>query len=1049
MTTQTKRPRAASGGDKTGQAKRQRKTTGGAGSGKGKGKASAAAAAAAAAEESDDIDRQDVVDFVLPGNLAWYKSTKTTLKSTAYWPVVVFQADLLDDDCTVVWMHPKYVSCEKTPLSALRKWGGVKHAVYIQQGESIKQCDAEWKAVLAETQRFASAQDFKVLEERVHKANILKPAKKTQTTLKQSFGMADDSDNDLEDLSLTKKQPSTARQLSRTPQSAGRSRKSASQPDGDNSLSDLSSDEPESNDKDFVDDVLKRHRGHKQTKTQATLAVDRLHKSVAQQPPTVGRQMGISKKSSSFTSESLSSLKQSKLTIPAAGGPKSSHSRKHSADTDQHEVPRKAARIQRSLTDSMAFSKKYSAHPLDALAVWLTPLRSRSSENDVVLKGFLGRAASTSHAINLAYNAVDSDEEVGDDIDGLYVDERVLVAERTPSYPTSAVTYVPGLIVSLDDRKISVRRYNEPQPVEVDRSQVLTVSDSAGASVKFAPLGYMPDLTDVARAEQQELDENYINQDLVDKLQAVKPYLEAILDGAQESFRVTRFYSRTGGRDLYQYVGRGQWSKQDRDMVHRLLKEEYGPPPDAAGEPSASQSSMLSNEASSPRKTPPVSLTPCMDLSSPPTSPVRSSPQKSSQNTEPEVGRRTNLDSLSFLRRDAFVYLVLYPECLIRLSLLQQLPDETYILPPATAEQLAAADQALQEGHWPYTFLETIKRADELLRQRPPPLAQSPVQLSSNMNRPKATNGIIANILNSIDSSSSSSSSDFEDDPRDADYKTRTSKTPTTNTRKMSYISDAVQHQNQVIQQFWQNHINTLEQNEIDFKIHPLPLARIKKVMKSDHEVKQLMISSEAPLIFSKACELFIAELTLRAWLVAEENKRRTLQRSDIATAVGKSDQYDFLIDIVPREDPNGARKYPKFDMPMGEYLPPPGGVMPPAFLPMHDGQAAADVSYPPNAGPAGYYPPGPPPMPPSSAGPDAAQYVHPPPAMTVSGVSALMPMGTASSRHIMSGALHTTPAHPQMMPPMMSQTPTSEHQLAPSAAPNGSDMSTSAKQPE
>lgn len=36
----------------------------------------------------------------------------------------------------------------------------------------------------------------------------------------------------------------------------------------------------------------------------------------------------------------------------------------------------------------------------------------------------------------------------------------------------------------------------------------------------------------------------------------------------------------------------------------------------------------------------------------------------------------------------------------------------------------------------------------------------------------------------------------------------------------------------------------------------------------------------------------------------AEENKRRTLQRSDVASAVSRSDQFDFLIDIVPREEP-------------------------------------------------------------------------------------------------------------------------------------------------
>ena len=62
------------------------------------------------------------------------------------------------------------------------------------------------------------------------------------------------------------------------------------------------------------------------------------------------------------------------------------------------------------------------------------------------------------------------------------------------------------------------------------------------------------------------------------------------------------------------------------------------------------------------------------------------------------------------------------------------------------------------------------------------------------------------------------------------------------------------------------------------------------------------MISQEAPLLFSKACEIFIEELTLRAWMHAEESKRRTLQKSDIATAVAKSDMYDFLIDIVPRD---------------------------------------------------------------------------------------------------------------------------------------------------
>lgn len=95
--------------------------------------------------------------------------------------------------------------------------------------------------------------------------------------------------------------------------------------------------------------------------------------------------------------------------------------------------------------------------------------------------------------------------------------------------------------------------------------------------------------------------------------------------------------------------------------------------------------------------------------------------------------------------------------------------------------------------------------------------------------------------------------------------------------------------------------ITQLESETHDYKVHQLPLARIKKVMKADPEVK--MISAEAPILFAKGCDIFITELTMRAWIHAEENKRRTLQRSDIASALAKSDMFDFLIDIVPREE--------------------------------------------------------------------------------------------------------------------------------------------------
>ena len=109
----------------------------------------------------------------------------------------------------------------------------------------------------------------------------------------------------------------------------------------------------------------------------------------------------------------------------------------------------------------------------------------------------------------------------------------------------------------------------------------------------------------------------------------------------------------------------------------------------------------------------------------------------------------------------------------------------------------------------------------------------------------------------------------------------------------------AQQHQQQ-LRMFWQQQMNEIE-NGSDFKNHQLPLARIKKIMKSDEDVR--MISSEAPVLFAKACEMFILELTLRSWIHSEENKRRTLQRNDIAAAITKTDIFDFLVDIVPRDD--------------------------------------------------------------------------------------------------------------------------------------------------
>ncbi|KAK8798765.1 hypothetical protein WA158_007849 [Blastocystis sp. Blastoise] len=118
--------------------------------------------------------------------------------------------------------------------------------------------------------------------------------------------------------------------------------------------------------------------------------------------------------------------------------------------------------------------------------------------------------------------------------------------------------------------------------------------------------------------------------------------------------------------------------------------------------------------------------------------------------------------------------------------------------------------------------------------------------------------------------------------------------------------------QQQQLALFWsqtQKEINQADANTINKHCVQLPMARIKKIMKTDESVRSCMIGSEAPILLAKACEIFMRELTIRAWVHTEEGKRRTLQKMDISSAVSKSDTFDFLIDIVPREDTKASRK--------------------------------------------------------------------------------------------------------------------------------------------
>ncbi|KAI5192530.1 nuclear transcription factor Y, gamma [Nematocida sp. AWRm77] len=108
-----------------------------------------------------------------------------------------------------------------------------------------------------------------------------------------------------------------------------------------------------------------------------------------------------------------------------------------------------------------------------------------------------------------------------------------------------------------------------------------------------------------------------------------------------------------------------------------------------------------------------------------------------------------------------------------------------------------------------------------------------------------------------------------------------------------------MQKKHVIIEEYWRDILGYVSTMGGGPKENVLPLARIKRLMKVEQEVSK--VASEVPLLFSRITEIFIEELTLRAWQYTEEGKRRILQRSDICSAIKSSDVFDFLIYLMPK----------------------------------------------------------------------------------------------------------------------------------------------------
>ncbi|CAD6268356.1 unnamed protein product [Miscanthus lutarioriparius] len=100
----------------------------------------------------------------------------------------------------------------------------------------------------------------------------------------------------------------------------------------------------------------------------------------------------------------------------------------------------------------------------------------------------------------------------------------------------------------------------------------------------------------------------------------------------------------------------------------------------------------------------------------------------------------------------------------------------------------------------------------------------------------------------------------------------------------------------QMIEEFWMKKQEEIEAIE-DFGERTIPMTCLKKVICA--EKGKMMMTSDTPTFLTKACEIFVQELSVRSWVCASSHNRSTILDSDIAEAIASIESYDFLNDVL------------------------------------------------------------------------------------------------------------------------------------------------------
>ncbi|KAM9905807.1 hypothetical protein OXX79_001927 [Metschnikowia pulcherrima] len=81
------------------------------------------------------------------------------------------------------------------------------------------------------------------------------------------------------------------------------------------------------------------------------------------------------------------------------------------------------------------------------------------------------------------------------------------------------------------------------------------------------------------------------------------------------------------------------------------------------------------------------------------------------------------------------------------------------------------------------------------------------------------------------------------------------------------------------------------------------PAARIKKIMQSDEDIGK--VAQATPVVVGRALEIFMANLVEAAIIETKSAGVRRIAASHVRAAVEKTEQFDFLVDVVSKYSSN------------------------------------------------------------------------------------------------------------------------------------------------